>query len=127
VALGKVAEARVLAEAAEKAAAAVRPHLSDGDPLASLLDDIGGYVAFNFCRATILENKTAEFEKTKAGLQHATHIYEGEGKVLGVRLEDVIHKHQAAVGSPALAPIVGDFLATSRAVYDKYSNRIVGF
>jgi hypothetical protein len=84
-------------------------------------------VAFNFRRAAILEQKTAEFERTKAGLQHATHIYEGEGKVVGVRLMDIIGKHRAVTAAPALAPITGDFMTISRAVYEKYSKRVVGF
>ena len=93
----------------------------------ALLADIRAYVEFNLRRAAILESKTAEFEQTKAGLQHATHIYEGEAKVVGIRLMDIIHKHQAVTSGPAFAPMMGEFLTISRQVYDKYSNRIVGF
>jgi hypothetical protein len=70
---------------------------------------------------------SAEFERTPAGLQHATHLYEGEGKVLGVRLADILAKHNRVLTSAPLAPITADFIATSRAVYDAYANRVVGF
>ena len=35
-----------------------------------------------------LERMSAQFETTRAGLQHATHLYEGEGKYLGVQLAE---------------------------------------
>ena len=108
-------------------AAAGRVHLDDGNPLAALLADVRAYVAFNFERAATLERMSAGFEQTQAGLQHATHIYEGEGKYLGVQLADLLAKHQAVLQSPAAAPIVADFVTKSRAIHDRYSNRIVGF
>ena len=101
--------------------------LAPGNPLAALLADVRGYVAFTFERAATLERMSAGFEQTKAGLQHATHIYEGEGKYLGVQLAALLAKHQAVLSSPSVTPIVGDFVAKSRAIHDKYSNRIVGF
>ena len=112
---------------ADAAAATARPALSSRDPLAALLDDVRGYVAFSFNRAATIERMSAEFEKTKAGLQHATHIYEGEGKYLGVQLADLLAKHRAVLSAAAVSPIVSDFVAKSRAIHDKYSNRIVGF
>lgn len=127
VALSKVANAARLAAAADAEDAAIEPALPQSDPLGAFVADVKAYVAFNFRRAAILEEKTAEFERTKAGLQHATHIYEGEGKVLGLRLMDIIGKHRAVTAAPALAPITRDFMTISRAVYDTYSNRIVGF
>ena len=108
-------------------AAAGRVHLDDGNPLAALLADVRAYVAFNVERAATLERMSAGFEQTKAGLQHATHIYEGEGKYLGVQLADLLARHQAVLQSPAAAPIVADFVTKSRAIHDRYSNRIVGF
>ena len=123
--LALIADARRLRTAADQAAD--RVEMSEDNPLHALLADVRGYVAFNFDRAATLERMSGEFAQTKAGLQHATHIYEGEGKYLGVQLADLLKKHQEALTAPAAAPIVADFVTTSRAVHDKYSNRIVGF
>lgn len=114
------------AEADERAAAA-RGSLAADDPLAALLDDVRAYVAFNFKRAATLERMSAEFERTPAGLQHATHIYEGEGKYLGVELSRLLDKHRAVLTSAGVSAVVGDFVAKSRAIHDRYANRIVGF
>jgi len=119
-ALAKIAHASQLAASADTEEA-------ETDPLRGFVNEVKAYVAFNFRRAAILERKTAEFERTKAGLQHATHIYEGEGKIVGIRLLDIIDKHRAVTAAPALAPITRDFMTISRAVHDKYSKRIVGF
>jgi len=127
VALDTIAGAARVAASADAEEAAIEPLLPPEDPLRALLADVRAYVEFNFRRAAILELKTAEFERTPAGLQHATHIYEGEGKIVGIRLMDITRKHRAVTTSPALAPITSDFLAASRAVHDKYANRIVGF
>ena len=87
-----------------------------------------GYVAYNFERAATLERMSAEFETTKAGLQHATHIYEGEGKYLGVQLAALLDKHGAVLQQPAAAC---RWSATScinePGIEAKYANRIVGF
>jgi hypothetical protein len=91
------------------------------------MDDVAAYAAFTFDRAAVLENMSAEFERTRAGLQHATHLYEGEGKVVGVRLSEILAKHQAALSSPIVAPLTTEFVASSRAVHEAYANRIVGF
>ena len=82
---------------------------------------------FNFERAATLERMTAEFERTKSGLQHAAHIYEGEGKVLGVRLTELTAKHRAALTAPAAEQVTADFLTISRAIHKAYEARIVGF
>ena len=108
-------------------AAADRLQLTADNPLAALLADVRAYVAFNFERAATLERMSAQFEQTKAGLQHATHIYEGEGKYLGVQLADLLAKHRSVLQAPAAAAIVSDFVTKSQAIHDKYSNRIVGF
>jgi hypothetical protein len=123
--LSEIEHARQLRAAAD--AAADRVNLSSDTPLGAVLADVRAYVAFNFDRAATLERMSAEFETTKAGLQHATHIYEGEGKYLGLQLADLLNKHQAALRSPAAAPLAADFVTKSRAIHERYSNRIVGF
>jgi dihydroorotase (homodimeric type) len=74
-----------------------------------------------------LERMSAEFEQTKAGLQHATHIYEGEGKYLGVQLGTLLEKHRAVLNSKEAGPTVAEFVTRARAIEAKYANRIVGF
>ena len=125
--LVKVREAEALRLEADANAAGVRGSLAAGDPLAALLDDVRAYAAFTFGRAPVLERMTAEFVKTEAGLQHATHLYEGEGKVLGVRLNELLEKHQAVLAAPAVTGITTEFSRVSRGVYTAYANRIVGF
>ena len=97
------------------------------DPLGALLADVRAYATFTFDRAPVLERMTAEFVKTEAGLQHATHLYEGEGKVLGVRLAEILDKHAAVLAAPAVQPVTAEFVTVSKAVHDLYANRIVGF
>jgi hypothetical protein len=126
--LAEIEKARVLrAEADRQAAIARSSVVSEDDPMVALLDDVRGYVDFNFDRAARLERLTAEFERTKSGLQHAAHIYEGEGKVLGVRLAELTAKHHAALSAPAAAPATAEFTAISTAIYKAYESRIVGF
>ena len=125
--LAMIREGEAMRSQADENAAQIRPALASADPLGALLDDMAAYTAFSFERAALLEKMTAEFERTKAGLQHATHIYEGEGKVLGVRLSEILAKHDTVLSSPAIAPLATDFVTISRAVHDKYANRIVGF
>ena len=125
--LAEIEKARVLRADADRHAAIARASVDDGDPLAALIDDLRAYVDFNFDRAATLERLTAEFQRTKAGLQHAAHIYEGEGKLLGVRLADLTAKHDAALSSPAAAAATADFAAISRAIFKAYESRIVGF
>lgn len=123
VALGKIAGARATADEADATPMARR----QGDALQAWADEVRGYVAFNFARAAVLERLTGEFEQTQAGLQHAAHIYEGEGKLVGLGLRAIEDKHAQLLRSPTAAPIVAAFLARSRAVYGRYANRIVGF
>ena len=125
--LALVAEARTLREDADAKAAAIRPTLADSDPFAALLDDLRAYVAFNFDRGPMLERMSGQFEKTKAGLQHAAHLYEGEGKFLSSRLHDITLKHHVLLESPAVASVTADFNRTSQAIYEAYESRVVGF
>jgi len=125
--VGKIEDANRLRGEADAAASAVLTSLPIADPLAALLQDVKGYAAFSFDRAATLERMSAQFETTKAGLQHATHIYEGEGKYLGVQLAALLDKHRVVLTAPAAAPVVSDFAAKCRAIHEKYANRIVGF
>ena len=125
--LTKVAEAAKMRATADARAARARASLSVGEPLAALLDDVRAYAAFTFGRAPVLERMSAGFVQTEAGYQHATHIYEGEGKVLGVQLKEILDKHRAVLTAPALAPVTSDFERSSENVYRKYADRIVGF
>jgi hypothetical protein len=70
---------------------------------------------------------SGEFEKTPAGLQHAAHLYEGENKFLGVRLGEILTKHRTVVESPDVAPVLNEFVATSRSIREAYSHHVVGF
>lgn len=123
VALKKIADARTTAAQAD----AMPVPRRDGDALQAWVDEVRAYVAFNFARAAVLERLTGEFERTKAGLQHAAHIYEGEGKLVGLGLRAIEDKHAQLLQTQLAAPIVAPFLTQSRAVYDRYANRIVGF
>jgi hypothetical protein len=125
--LGRIAEAERLREEAAAATAAVRPSLDPGDPLTALVDDVESYAAFTFGRTPTLARMSAEFAKTEAGLQHATHLFEGEGKVLGVQLNDLLSKHSGTLSSPAVRPVTSEFVTISRSVHAVYANRVVGF
>jgi hypothetical protein len=127
VALGRIAAAGRIAADADARRADAKAQIGADNQLAALLDEAHEYTAFNLRRAVMLERMSAGFEQTKAGLQHATHLYEGEGKALGVRLEEVLAKHRTALASTALAPLTAEFAASARAVHDRYANRIVGF
>jgi hypothetical protein len=127
VGLSRVREAEALRADADARASSARPTLAADDPLGALIDDVRAYAAFTFGRAPVLERMSAEFERTEAGLQHATHLYEGEGKMLGERLAGVLEKHRAVLAAPVVQPMTADFVATSRRVHEAYANRIVGF
>jgi hypothetical protein len=127
VGLARIEDARGVGARADARAAAVRARLGADDPLAALVDDVREYVAFTFRRASTLERLSAAFERTPAGLQDATHLYEGEGKALGERLAEIVAKHRAAIDSPALAPLAAPLVEQSRAIRDAYRTRIVGF
>ena len=127
VGLERVREAEAMRADADAAAARAAAALTAGDPLGALLADVRAYAAFTFDRAPVLERMTAEFVKTEAGLQHATHLYEGEGKVLGVRLAEILDKHAKVLAAGDVQPVTGEFVTVSKAVHDLYANRIVGF
>jgi hypothetical protein len=127
VALQMVAEATRLRDAADTQASTARATLPNDDPLAALLDDVRGYVAFIFDRAPTLERMSVEFERTPAGLQHAAHLYEGENKFLGTRLDEILTKHHVVVDSPVVAPITREFAETSRSIHEAYAHHVVGF
>jgi hypothetical protein len=126
-ALRLVAEATRLRDAADAQATSARATLAADDPLGALLDDVRGYAAFVFDRAPVLERMSGEFEKTPAGLQHAAHLYEGENKFLGVRLDEILAKHHAVIDAPAVAPVTSEFVATSRSIHEAYAHHVVGF
>jgi hypothetical protein len=126
-ALVETDEARALAAGADARLAAIEASLAAGDPLAGFLREVQSYVAFSFRRAAILAEMSARFERTQAGLQHATHIYEGEGKILGVWLVQILDKHATPLADPDTAPIVAEFVGTANRIHEAYANRIVGF
>jgi hypothetical protein len=127
VGLERVREAEATRAEADRAATRAAATLVAGDPLGALLADVRAYAAFTFDRAPVLERMTADFVKTEAGLQHATHLYEGEGKVLGVRLAEILGKHARVLAAPEARPVTAEFVTVSKAVHDLYANRIVGF
>jgi hypothetical protein len=125
--LQKIGEAHVIRLQADQDAAVARAGVASNTPLAALLDETQAYVAFNFDRAARLESMSAEFEKTPAGLQHAAHIYEGEGKVLTMVLSDILTTHRQAIDLPGQDAVVGEFTTQARELIAAYANRIVGF
>jgi hypothetical protein len=127
VGLAAVGEAERLRADADAATAAAHHLLRADDPLGGLLEDVQGYSAFTFGRAPLLTRMSAEFETTEAGLQHATHVFEGEGKMLSVQLNEILRKHSLVLESPAVRSVTSEFLTIGRAVHDRYANRIVGF
>lgn len=127
VGLAGVREASATWAEVQPTLAGIRAGLKDGDPLAAFLDDVAGYAAFNVHRAPTLEQMSLSFQRTKAGLQHAAHLYEGEAKYLGDGLAGIVHKHQRVVDAPAVAGATREFASTVRAVHDAYSNRIIGY
>lgn len=125
--LARVDAARGRLTSAETEYRAVRGSIADGDATAALADDVRAYAVYAFSRAPVIERMSAGFEQTEAGLQHATHIYEGEGKMLGVQLNALMQKHRAALSSAATAPATAEFARIGSGIYDAYANRIVGF
>jgi hypothetical protein len=125
--LQRIAEARALKVEADGLAAAARGTLDDGQPIAALLDEVRAFVAFNFDRAARLEAMSAELEKSPAGLQHAAHLYEGEGKVLGLVLADILVKHRTVIESQEATAVTAEFATQSREMVEAYANRVVGF
>jgi hypothetical protein len=125
--LRRIARAARSAEAANVHATRLLQQLPREHALAALVTEAQSYVAFNLRRAAILEQMSGEFQKTKAGLQHATHLYEGEGKVIGAVLDDLLAKHRRTVDAPTTAVATVPFVERGRRIRDLYANRIVGF
>jgi hypothetical protein len=127
VGLARVATAAALRQEADARSSEALSTLPDGDPLRALLTELRVFSDYNFARAPQLEAMTLEFERTKAGLQHAAHLYEGEGKMLSSRFCDILRKHGKVLGEPVVAPVVGELNGIGRSVCAAYANRIVGF
>ena len=127
VGLGKIADARRMKADTDALSVDGRAVLAPGTPLAALLDEVHAFLGFEFERAARLESMSAEFEKSPAGLQHAAHLYEGEGKMLGIVLSGILVKHRAALESPAAAAVTGEFVTDARAIVNAYASRVVGF
>ncbi len=127
VGLTRVREAERLKADADASFQEARAGLDASSPLAALLDDVRGYADFTFRRVPVLERMTADFNRTEAGLQHSTHLFEGEGKVLGEQLAAILDKHRVVLSSAVVEANVGEFVSVSRSVYLTYANRIVGF
>ena len=127
VAMERIAHARSRANTVRDAADRLRGPLAAYPAAAALLDEIESYLTFNFDRAAVLETMSARFIETNDGLQHAAHLYEGEGKLVGMGLGELLDKHQATIGAPALAPVLTRFIAVTRAIFDAYKDRVVGF
>lgn len=104
-----------------------RPSLPCSHPVAAFVEEVERFTVFNFRRAAILEEMSAGFEKTEAGLQHATHLYEGEGKVMGIWLAAILEKHHRFLERSDLAEIAAPFLEIARRIQARYADRVVGF
>ncbi len=124
---GGAREAVAAWEAVRPALSAARARVPPDGPVAAFLDDVAAFADFNARRTPTLEHMSLSFQRTRAGLQHAAHLYEGEAKYLGDGLAGLLAKHQHVVDTPALAGVTREFVRISRAVHDAYATRIVGF
>jgi hypothetical protein len=104
-----------------------RPSLPCSHPAATFVEEVERFTEFNFRRASMLERMSAEFEKTEAGLQHATHLYEGEGKVMGIWLASILDEHRAFLARVDSAEIASPFLEIAARIQARYADRVVGF
>jgi hypothetical protein len=127
VALGRIADALAHAEAVGASSQRVRDELAGSPGIVALIDEMEAFLKFNFVRATTLQSMSAQFIKTNDGLQHAAHLYEGEGKLLGMQLGDILAKHAAVLQAAPLDPALGRFKTVTTAIYDAYKDRVVGF
>jgi len=127
VALARIADARARAGAVKVQADRLRASLATFPAASALLEEIEAYLAFNLDRAALLEPMSATFIETDDGLQHAAHLYEGEGKLLGMGLGELLDKHRATIDAPVLAQTLAPFNQVTRAIYDAYKDRVVGF
>lgn len=127
VALAKIADARAHAAAAGADSARVHAELANAPGLVALIDETEAFLKFNFERAGRLETMSAKFIESNDGLQHAAHLYEGEGKLVGMQLGEILKKHDAVLSAPALDPALSRFKTVTRAIFDAYKDRVVGF
>lgn len=125
--LAAIARAGSRAEAADARLERVLSGLPPGHPLASLLEEAAAYTAYNLRRAAILERMSGEFVRSTAGLQHATHLYEGEGKAVGTMLSDLLVKHQRVIAAAPSGDVAAPFTAAATRIAEAYATRIVGF
>jgi hypothetical protein len=124
-ALAGIEQMRVRAGDASARLDQVRDELPPGTR--AFLEEIRLFADHHFSRATEWEVLSAAFEQTRAGLQHATHLYEGKNKALGQELAALVAKHQAAIETTELADLSREFVQTSLGIHQAYENRIVGF
>jgi hypothetical protein len=117
----------VIAEAKVKVAPERPEALDCRHPLSAFLEEVERFTEFQFERARILETMSGDFERTEAGLQHATHLYEGEGKHLGIQLGEVLRKHQSLLARQELRDVVAPFVEAAARIESRYADRIVGF
>jgi len=127
VALKKIAEARQTYRNAYGSPARQNLGLALNPALFALINEMEDFLNFNFDRAALLETMSAKFIETDDGLQHAAHLYEGEGKLLGMQLGDILKKHDAVLSAPALDSTLSRFKTVTRAIFDAYKDRVVGF
>jgi hypothetical protein len=125
--LKRIHAARDRAAAADATLADVRARLPPHHPLAAFVDEVAAYTHFNLRRAAMLEEMSAGFERTKAGLQHATHLYEGEGKAAGAVLAGVLAKHRRTLDDRTVSDATRPFVERADRIQQAYANRIVGF
>jgi len=116
-----------LAVEANSRLAGVQTKLPAPGAVLSFMQELRSQVAFNLRRADMLAQTSAEMLKTRAGCQHATHLYEREGKAMGVCLMDVLEKHRRVIDAPGLSELADPFVQAARKIHAKYSDRIVGF
>ncbi len=126
-ALDEIQRMRQLAVATDERAERLRMELAPGSPEEALVHEMREFTAYNLRRAATLEGMSAEFIKTRAGLQHATHLYEGEAKMVDVQLQALLDKHRSGLEVPVIAAVAGPFRDSCRQVHEMYGNRIVGF
>ena len=126
-AMQRIEEARSLRATADRMADSALKTAAAGDPLAAALEDLRAFAAFNFDRAAVMERMSAGFERTKGGLQHAAHLYEGEGKIVSEQLSALVKKHGAVLHAAAAAPITAEFTSISNGIAAAYAGRVVGF
>ncbi|TAK17226.1 MAG: hypothetical protein EPO35_03505 [Acidobacteria bacterium] len=127
VALSRIADARRHATAVGASSERVHAELAQSPGLVALIDEMEAFLKFNFERAALLETLSAKFIETNDGLQHAAHIYEGEGKLVGMQLGDILKKHAAVLDAPNQSAVVARFKSVTAAIYDAYKDRVVGF